>query len=64
MSENPEQLLPCPFCGGEARLFHDDSSDYEQHWTYFVSCMKCEAETQRSKAREHAIEFWNARVST
>lgn len=57
-----EALLPCPFCGGAARLWHDDSSDYERHWTYQVECVKCEASTQSSKARGYAIEFWNARL--
>lgn len=54
-----ETLLPCPFCGGEAKLLHSTSRDY---WTYQVECTRCQAATASSKGRGYAIEFWNARA--
>jgi len=33
-----EKLLPCPFCGGEASVHHEQRGERKR---YFVSCEKC-----------------------
>lgn len=59
-----EELKPCPFCGGPARLVHD-------LWQLYVQCDWCEARTGYTKAYDEiqaiaatplAIEDWNKRV--
>lgn len=64
-----EKLLPCPFCGGEARLDFDadgtgmcrvacQACDTEGPSVHISSCMKEEY------ARDEAVELWNTRFST
>ena len=51
------ELLPCPFCGGEAR--HYAPGPVEHH----VECTnsKCYAVTHGWSSKEQAIEAWNTR---
>ena len=50
-----EELKPCPFCGGEARLIHlNDVNKY-------VECVDCNAESALYDRRIQAIEAWNNR---
>lgn len=52
-----DELLPCPFCGGEAELWHNST------WDYVARCTSCKART-----RQHhdncvgAIIAWNTRT--
>lgn len=58
------ELLPCPFCGHAARLFHDRSSDYERQWSWGVECQnegECEAGLTGFASKEAAIAKWNSR---
>lgn len=49
-----DELKPCPFCGGEARL------DMDFDWSY-VYCINCQAQIERAWKKE-AIEAWNRRA--
>ena len=57
-----EDLLPCPFCGGEAHY----GSTADNYW--FVSCADCMASTdqllidQRRYTHSEACNLWNRRV--
>lgn len=54
---NIEELLPCPFCGGEAlvdNLIDDDD--------YSVRCLSCEIQQIANYTRPQAIRRWNRRV--
>lgn len=50
-------ILPCPFCGGQAIVFKN------RVWRYNVRCTKCEMhQTSFSyETEEEAIERWNMR---
>ena len=49
-------LLPCPFCGGEAR-------HVEPFWRHNeVRCTACGAETDTYDTMNEAIAAWNCRI--
>lgn len=51
-------LLPCPFCGGDARFaahYSGTTTDYR------IECCKCWAETPRYTDKKAAWENWNRR---
>lgn len=54
-------LLPCPFCGGEARYYHrPDTTGWSN--TEWVSCVgDCGASTCMHETKEEAIAAWNTR---
>ena len=58
-----KRLLPCPFCGGEAKLM---ASAFLSH-DAFVMCKSCGAKTlihssaSRDDAKMNAIKAWNTR---
>lgn len=60
-----DDLLPCPFCGGEARLC---SSQICPSVDVVVECVECHAGTkffndgEADELRREAIEAWNRRV--
>lgn len=51
---NENELLPCPFCGGEATM-HDSCESW-------VECNRCGARTKMCACREGAVEHWNRRT--
>lgn len=52
------KLLPCPFCGGEAKYIEDKDFFISR----FVTCTKCGIETRRNYLRKDlAIKDWNTR---
>lgn len=53
------ELLPCPFCGGEAEPFNPfDNAD----GTWCVLCSECAAATGFEQTEAEAIAAWNARA--
>ena len=60
-STKKSDLMPCPFCGGEARVnVLDFGSDNET--TFCVQCTDCLAEGSENYSKEIAIETWNRRI--
>lgn len=53
-----EELLPCPFCGGEAVLHHY----YYKECAYWVQCDACRVSTLAYLDKEYVIRAWNTRV--
>lgn len=69
MSDATVELMPCPFCGGEANI---KSISYEGDPTrsdWWVSCQVCRVERPSTKkseivhSREEAIAAWNRRAA-
>lgn len=60
LKEYEEQLKPCPFCGGKARLM---AWDIDLETYYFVNCRKCEVKpcTARHTNIKYAVKAWNKR---
>ena len=50
------ELLPCPFCGGEAELTGFDAPEF------WVWCPNCKASTDAHTCKGGAIEAWNTRA--
>lgn len=57
--KQPVMLLPCPFCGGEARA--SDQPTFAAALETRVGCKGCGANVQK-KVGLHAIEQWNTRT--
>lgn len=60
MSENTNNILPCPFCGydGCKLASNDECTD---HVHTFVRCPGCEAEGPTAQFDDNkAIRLWNA----
>ena len=74
LTKNENGLLPCPFCGGEAKLHYDYSSESGDWW--IVDCLNddCPMLSQRGawdtvnvttgwrKTEAEVIEAWNTRI--
>lgn len=61
------KLLPCPFCGGQARV-----RAYQKNRTYYIACAKCGARSRAVGRRPWhdtvyiaqgtAAKLWNERA--
>ena len=49
------KLLPCPFCGGEAKF-----GTFNHFW---IECTNCEMETPYMENEEELVALWNTRKS-
>ena len=62
MAETNE-LLPCPFCGGEAQFYYT-----KRHWwtrqnpLVFVACKACHTTSNLKATIEGAEKVWNIRT--
>ena len=56
-----EKLLPCPFCGGKAKLHIEKFINYIQG--YFVYCKQCNIATPMDDDKQIVIELWNRRAN-
>lgn len=59
MSEN---LKPCPFCGGEAKLYAGKINFYPYDHRFRVWCSKCNAMSNLFRTKDEALASWNWRV--
>ena len=56
-----EELLECPFCGGEARVMHE-KKECRVLLLYGITCFYCKAGTGiEFLTQEYAIKAWNTR---
>lgn len=54
------KLLPCPFCGGEAKVHNWGHSPNLNS----ILCKNCFVETHTYSTKEAAITAWNTRTNT
>lgn len=62
--EYEEELLPCPFCGGEATInpiYNDVPETGLMVTLHHVRCPICDARTGDCDTEEKAIKQWNRR---
>lgn len=52
------KLKPCPFCGGEAEVWHNNVEEYK---LYTAQCMNCGVSTPYYLHEEVAIVAWSRR---
>ena len=55
-------LLPCPFCGGEANYHMSISRHPEHDYWHGVFCLTCPACIDNFDTEVEAIEAWNTRA--
>lgn len=55
------ELLPCPFCGGEARIFHFSSAIRDEVWRAVCDKPFC-AQGPDGYTEAEAIAAWNTRA--
>lgn len=57
-------LLPCPFCGGDADHFCNSLSKNPDHKPNFfwVECVVCECRGILTNSKEKAADRWNTRA--
>lgn len=60
------ELKPCPFCGGNARISADSEATRDSQgrlWAFTVVCDRCCATSGLTYSPEKAIEAWNWRAN-
>lgn len=61
------ELKPCPFCGGNAKMFSAKANAAGTRFVYWVECngsmCKCSPKTENYYTKEEAAEAWNKRAS-
>ena len=60
------ELLPCPFCGGDASIgrrdyYFEDSNEYAMS-AHYVECSTCYVRTIEYKSKDGAADAWNRRA--
>jgi len=55
-------LLPCPFCGGEAKVQTMPDYRFPNALLYDVTCTKCCASPTARNTPEQAATLWNQRT--
>ena len=60
----PNELKPCPFCGGKAEIYQYDPFDgYQGDCSMnIVHCTRCGAAFERRR-KEQAMDAWNRRAN-
>lgn len=59
-----DELKPCPFCGGEARINADTEAIRDslgRLWAFNAVCDRCCATSGLTYTVDKAIEAWNRR---
>ena len=54
-----EELKPCPFCGGEAKVWHCSDLDRSKRLSCYLYCDTC---TKYTDSEDLCSEAWNRRA--
>lgn len=52
------ELLPCPFCDGEASI---SNGEFLGKQTDYVECLQCAASSDMKFSKQEVIDLWNNR---
>lgn len=55
------ELLPCPFCGGEAEIEEMKRGILKPTTGYWITCKLCGCHSRAGFDRRKAVEDWNRR---
>ncbi len=58
----PNELKPCPFCGGNAAVLMVKKSRFTKNVFFYVKCRVCRASTSVECTKEEATEKWEMRA--
>ena len=59
-----DELLPCPFCGGEARVEHCITCGYDSYWVECANRIDCGCKVEPvTDVKDIAIMTWNRRAN-
>lgn len=56
------ELLPCPFCGGEAKYKKFTSKGIFKTTVYYIGCSVCKCQTPVQLHIDEAKDLWNTRT--
>lgn len=58
-----DELKPCPFCGGKAKIVmtEDDTGECVGPFFFWIRCEECHLETGAKSSESEAIKEWNRR---
>ena len=56
------ELKPCPFCGEQPFLGHEETGLYGSSILYYVICPSCGIRTQKDRMVGIVIRAWNRRA--
>mgnify|MGYP002624061888 CR=1 FL=1 len=62
MKKRKEKLKPCPFCGGEAQIFHTPEILAMEETGYHAEFLHCGATLPEEKMPFIAVQEWNTRA--
>lgn len=60
---NDGELKPCPFCGGEAEVVHNEyRKNFRKKEYWYIRCACCRATSAATFTEGDAVRDWNRRA--
>lgn len=61
MSDINDELIPCPKCGGKARMIFNEKRHSQAVYIMFAQCSKCGYAGKSSDyTASQAVSYWNS----
>lgn len=59
---NPNDLMPCPFCDGEDLSEEFREPEIGMKWLHYIECFDCSCCGPDYEDKKEAIKAWNTRT--